>query len=69
MAPRIERKLAAILISASRMVANCGDCSRRVLRGGSWDDGPMLLRSAVRDRGYPNSRSSFAGFRVARTLH
>ena len=47
-----------------------GDCSRRVLRGGSWDSLPRYLRSACRDRyrigsGY---RSIFIGFRVARTL-
>ena len=45
-----------------------GDCARRVVRGGSWGNGPGNLRSACRignDSGY---RSDFIGFRVARTL-
>jgi formylglycine-generating enzyme required for sulfatase activity len=45
-----------------------GDCSRRVLRGGSWDFGPRLLRSASRDWLLPTFRYNFIGFRVARTL-
>ena len=43
-------------------------CDRRVLRGGSWDNGPDLLRSAGRDRNEPGDRISNVGFRVARTL-
>ena len=45
-----------------------GDCSQRVLRGGSWDYDPRNLRSANRywiDSGY---RYFYLGFRVARTL-
>ena len=45
-----------------------GDCSRRVLRGGSWNDDPRWLRSAVRDRVATDIRSYTLGFRVARTL-
>jgi formylglycine-generating enzyme required for sulfatase activity len=45
-----------------------GDCSRRVLRGGSWGSGPGILRSAIRDWGYSGIRSYDDGFRVARTL-
>jgi formylglycine-generating enzyme required for sulfatase activity len=45
-----------------------GDCSRRVLRGGSWFDGPGYLRSANRFRVEPDYRGSVVGFRVARTL-
>ena len=45
-----------------------GNCSERVLRGGSWFDYPGLLRSAFRFRNAPGSRSSYVGFRVARTL-
>ena len=46
-----------------------GDCSRRVLRGGSWNSGPGGLRSAYRDRYIPGGRLSNLGFRVARTLN
>lgn len=45
-----------------------GDCSRRVLRGGSWSDEPQDLRSAVRGRSSTSYRVSSGGFRVARTL-
>jgi formylglycine-generating enzyme required for sulfatase activity len=45
-----------------------GDCSRRVLGGGSWDDLPWFLRSASRDRNYSVDRVNVTGFRVARTL-
>ncbi|MEW8338491.1 MAG: SUMF1/EgtB/PvdO family nonheme iron enzyme [Candidatus Thiodiazotropha taylori] len=42
-----------------------GDCSRRVIRGGSWSTEPGLLRSAYRGWGDPNSRGSTLGFRLA----
>ncbi|MBV8105826.1 MAG: SUMF1/EgtB/PvdO family nonheme iron enzyme [Hyphomicrobiales bacterium] len=45
-----------------------GDCSRRVVRGGSWGDFPDDLRSADRDWAYSDYRIDFLGFRVARTL-
>ena len=45
-----------------------GDCSLRVLRGGSWYVGPGGLRSAYRSRGSTGDRSIVSGFRVARTL-
>lgn len=44
-----------------------GDCSQRVLRGGSWFSGPRTVRSAFR-YGDPVFRSDNFGFRVARTL-
>ncbi len=44
-----------------------GDCSRRVLRGGSWLSDPQGLRSAGRYGGAP-VRLSIEGFRVGRTL-
>ena len=45
-----------------------GDCSRRVLRGGSWSFGTRQARSAARE-GHPASgRSDSRGFRLARTL-
>ena len=45
-----------------------GECSTRVLRGGSWNSGPDVLRSAIRSRNDPGDRYSDLGFRVARTL-
>ena len=45
-----------------------GECSRRVLRGGSWGDLPGSLRSAYRLRNSTGFRVSYYGFRVARTL-
>ena len=46
-----------------------GDCSLRVLRGGSSFDEPRFLRSALRFRDSSSFRfNSGAGFRVARTI-
>ena len=45
-----------------------GDCSRRILRGGSWLDFPRSLRSADRYANPAVYRHSFSGFRIARTL-
>ena len=46
-----------------------GDCSLRVLRGGSWDFDPRYLRSAYRLRSIPpEHRDDWIGFRVARTI-
>ena len=45
-----------------------GGCSSRVLRGGSWNNGPRYLRSAARVRDATGVRVSDNGFRVARTL-
>ncbi len=48
---------------------NSGDCSRRVVRGGSWNhSGPGDLRVAYRDWYTTGSRLPFHGFRLARTL-
>jgi formylglycine-generating enzyme required for sulfatase activity len=44
------------------------DCSLRVLRGGSWNYFPQLLRSAYRYATAPDVRLDIAGFRVARSL-
>ena len=44
------------------------DCTRRVVRGGSWSTAPDAIVSAERDE-YPSDlRSDTLGFRVARTL-
>ena len=45
-----------------------GDCEWRVMRGGSWGTDPELIRSAFRTWMEVRARSSFIGFRVARTL-
>ena len=49
-----------------------GDCARHVIRGGSWDNLPIFVRSAARSASGPNIKewdySSLSGFRVARTL-
>ena len=44
-----------------------GDCSRRVLRGGSWLSSPQDLRSAFRKWNSSANRLFNYGFRVART--
>ena len=49
-------------------VWKAGDCSRRVLRGGSWRDGPYYVRSASRRWLDIESRFDNFGFRIARTL-
>ena len=41
-------------------------CNNRVLRGGSWLNGPWHLRSANRGRDIPAGRSDAVGIRVAR---
>jgi formylglycine-generating enzyme required for sulfatase activity len=47
-------------------------CTKHVLRGGSWDNVPLFVRSAARSPGAPDGReydySSLAGFRIARDL-
>jgi len=43
-------------------------CSNRVVRGGSWGNGPQYLRSAYRVRDTTDYRGDSLGFRVGRTL-
>lgn len=49
-----------------------GDCSKHVIRGGSWNNVPIFIRSASRngatDDGGEYDYSSLSGFRVARDL-
>lgn len=44
------------------------NCSRRVLRGGSWGIGPKVLRAASRSGYFPTLRDAYTGFRVARAI-
>ncbi|UHD16093.1 SUMF1/EgtB/PvdO family nonheme iron enzyme [Thiocapsa bogorovii] len=37
----------------------------RVMRGGAWNSGPSPIRSAYRNRNFPEARYSFVGFRLA----
>ena len=45
-----------------------GDCNSRVVRGGSWSNGPEYVRSAVRRTFTTHERNDGLGFRVGRTL-
>jgi formylglycine-generating enzyme required for sulfatase activity len=45
-----------------------GDCTKRVLRGGSWEDGPQNARVDFHGGNDPAFRYSGIGFRLARTL-
>jgi formylglycine-generating enzyme required for sulfatase activity len=45
-----------------------GDCSHRVIRGGSWGNDPQSLRAADRVRTSFVVRTSILGFRIGRTL-
>jgi formylglycine-generating enzyme required for sulfatase activity len=61
--------------NAAELVQDCYEdtdggattCSRRVVRGGSWANGPELLRLAYRGWCAPTLRNDLNGFRVART--
>jgi formylglycine-generating enzyme required for sulfatase activity len=45
-----------------------GDCRLHIMRGGSWNYHPQLLRSAYRYATPPDVRLNNAGFRVARPM-
>ena len=45
---------------------NPADCSRRVIRGGSWSDATRNLRSADRTASSPTATLNIVGFRVVR---
>ena len=45
-----------------------GDCTVRVIRGGSWCGTPEFLRSADRNWVTSDDRGDNLGFRVGRTL-
>jgi formylglycine-generating enzyme required for sulfatase activity len=45
-----------------------GECSQRVLRGGSWGNNPQVSRATSRGKGRAAYRDGFQGFRLARIL-
>ena len=51
-----------------RVWIDWADCSRRVVRGGSFFTSPALVRSAFRGHDPPRRRHRTVGFRVARAL-
>ena len=51
-----------------RLARHGGDCSRRIVRGGSWNSIPRDIRSAKRGSFAIDQRRNDTGFRVARTL-
>jgi len=53
---------------ANGSAVTAGECTLRILRGGSWNYYPQLLRSAYRYASAPVVRTENAGFRVARAL-
>jgi formylglycine-generating enzyme required for sulfatase activity len=55
--------------ASSGVVASLGrDCTYRVIRGGTWEDGPRFLRSAHRSGGTRVASDPSTGFRLGRTL-
>ena len=56
--------------NVAEWMADCweGDCSKRVVRGGSWNNVPRDLRSASRGRYTAGNRNGSRGVRLARTL-
>jgi len=55
-------------LATNGSASTAGDCSRRVLRGGTWVFSPQNLRSALRGLSDPTDRGGDIGFRLARTL-
>jgi len=50
------------------MLVGESEQTRRVLRGGSWNNNDNNLRCANRNNNNPNNSNNSNGFRVARTL-
>nr|WP_294503259.1 SUMF1/EgtB/PvdO family nonheme iron enzyme [uncultured Rhodopila sp.] len=58
----------AVCWNGNGSVETAGDRSRRVVRGGSWEDNPSFVRAGYRNWNVTGIRNSVTGFRVARTL-
>jgi formylglycine-generating enzyme required for sulfatase activity len=54
--------------TSNGLASTSGDCSRHVVRGGSWYYNVQNLRSATRDKNAIDNRFNSLGFRVGRTL-
>ena len=54
--------------SEGRNEVSIGACDLRVVRGGSWFDGPVNLRSAARSRNYSGFLDFTLGFRLVKDL-
>ncbi len=48
-------------------VRTSGDCTKRVVRGGSWASTPATIRSAARQAQGHAYRAADLGFRIARS--
>ena len=48
--------------------SDSGNCDIRVIRGGSWGNGPVGLRVSNRDRGHRDNRNNDIGFRLAQDI-
>src|SRR5262249_44643465 len=62
-----ERRYSTALQTEGLPSPNIATCPR-VLRGGSWRNGPKIIRLAYRNRYMPGLRFSNVGFRVSRPL-
>ena len=45
-----------------------GTCTAHVMRGGEWSSDPWIIRSAMRTKPGPSTRTNYIGFRVAKAL-
>jgi formylglycine-generating enzyme required for sulfatase activity len=52
----------------SGQIWTTGNCGLHVMRGGTWNSHPWIVRSANRTGGTAINRNNYIGFRVARTL-
>ena len=55
-------------VDGSAWKAKGENCGLRVLRGGSWGNGPEGLRASFRDGSGADFRGNFVGFRLAQDL-
>jgi formylglycine-generating enzyme required for sulfatase activity len=63
-----ENYQGAPLDSLAWLEANGGNCGRRVIRGGSWDNTPGYLRASIRAGIFPDFRNDDLGFRLVQDV-